>query len=158
MRRAWFLLVLFSQAILGGQPNVRIFTTEDGLVRNWIQRIRSDSRGNLWFCTVEGISLFDGSRFTNFTVRDGLPNRLVNDMLESSSGEYWIATNGGLSRFHPVTAPGHSRFENFTLGTDSRPNRIQPHSSALRRLGTCSLARHGQRPLSRAPHGRTPGV
>src|SRR5580704_2956499 len=98
MLRAWLLLVLLFQLASAEQPAFRLFTTEDGLVRNWIERIRRDSRGYLWFCTVEGISIFDGSRFTNFTVRDGLPNRAVHDLLESSTGDYWIATGNGVSR------------------------------------------------------------
>lgn len=129
MHRACFLLVLLSQAIesqaiQGGQPTVRVFTTEDGLVRNWIQRIRTDSRGDLWFCTVEGISIFDGSRFTNFTIRDGVPSRLVNDVLEASNGEYW-ATEGGLSRFLRMAPSGGGHFENFTVGSDPIANRVQ---------------------------------
>jgi len=42
------------------QPVTRLYTTEDGLARNWVLRIRRDNRGRLWFCTVEGLSLFDG--------------------------------------------------------------------------------------------------
>jgi ligand-binding sensor domain-containing protein/signal transduction histidine kinase len=83
------------------QPAMRLFTTEDGLVRNWVNRIRRDSRGRLWFCTVEGLSLFDGRRFANYTQRDGLPHRLVNDIAEAGDGTYWLATGAGLYRFRP---------------------------------------------------------
>src|SRR4051794_33018722 len=70
----------------------RLYTTQDGLVRDDVARIRRDSRGYLWFATSEGLSVFDGYRFTNYTVDDGLPNRGVGDILETRSGEYWIAT------------------------------------------------------------------
>ena len=95
-----------SGLLTAGQPPFRLFTTEDGLVRNWIEHIRTDSRGYLWFCTVEGISVFDGSHFTNFTVRDGLPNRLVMDVVESWTGDYWIATADGLSFSTLLQKPG----------------------------------------------------
>jgi ligand-binding sensor domain-containing protein len=64
-------------ALAASRPPFRVFTTQDGLLRNWAVQIRRDSQGYLWFCTVEGISLFDGFRFTNFGTRDGLPSRLV---------------------------------------------------------------------------------
>jgi len=101
-----------------------MFTTEDGLVRNWITRIYRDSRGFLWLCTVEGVSIFDGKHFTNFTSRDGLPNRFVTDVVETSSGEHWLATVSGLARLsarHPVDLPA---FTAFKLGTSDAANRI----------------------------------
>jgi signal transduction histidine kinase/ligand-binding sensor domain-containing protein len=124
MLRAWLLLVLLFQLASAEQPAFRLFTTEDGLVRNWIERIRRDSRGYLWFCTVEGISIFDGSRFTNFTVRDGLPNRAVHDLLESSTGDYWIATGNGVSRFRPIARPGGGHFENFQVSPIAGANQV----------------------------------
>ncbi len=101
-----------------------MFTTEDGLVRNWITRIYRDSKGFLWLCTVEGVSIFDGEHFTNFTTRDGLPNRFVTDVVETSSGEYWVATDSGLARLslhRPVDTPA---FTAFKLGTGDAANRI----------------------------------
>jgi ligand-binding sensor domain-containing protein/signal transduction histidine kinase len=96
------------------QPVTRIYTTEDGLVRNWVARIRSDSRGRLWFCTVEGLSLFDGEKFSNYTTAQGLPHRIVNDILEAGDGVYWLATGAGLYRFRPrTTAP--AAFEKVPL-------------------------------------------
>jgi ligand-binding sensor domain-containing protein len=88
------------------QPSFRIFTTQDGLVRNWVTKIHRDSKGYLWFCTVEGISLFDGYRFTNFSTRDGLPSRLVTDIIETSQSDYWFATAAGLARFHNIHGNG----------------------------------------------------
>ena len=118
------LLSLSLRFLTAGQPPLRLFTTDDGLVRNWIEHIRTDSRGFLWFCTVEGISIFDGSHFTNFTVRDGLPNRLAIDMVESWTGDYWIATADGLSLFHTVAKTGSSHFENFRMAASGEANEI----------------------------------
>src|SRR5882672_6288536 len=75
--RLFLLLALTAIASRGAPfPSFRIFSIQDGLVRNWVTRIHRDSHGYLWFCTVEGISLFDGYRFTNFSTADGLPSRL----------------------------------------------------------------------------------
>jgi ligand-binding sensor domain-containing protein len=65
---------------------IRTYTVADGLPRDRINRIVRDSRGFLWFCTAEGPSGFDGTRFTNFSRADGLPNRNVTNLLETRDG------------------------------------------------------------------------
>ncbi len=71
---------------------LKTYTVADGLPHNTINCIVRDSRGFLWFCTAEGLSLFDGYRFTNFGVDQGLPNPHVTAILETREGEYWVAT------------------------------------------------------------------
>jgi ligand-binding sensor domain-containing protein/signal transduction histidine kinase len=97
---------LLAAPLLADQPIMRLFTTDDGLARNWITHIRRDSHGRLWFCTVEGLSLYDGQSFANYGVKDGLPHRMVYDILEAGGGYYWLATGAGLTRFRPRTAKG----------------------------------------------------
>ena len=80
---------------------IKTYTTTDGLPRDHINRIVQDSRGFLWFCTSEGLSRFDGYKFTNYGTEQGLPGREVNDFLETRGGVYWVATNKGLARFNP---------------------------------------------------------
>jgi len=117
------MLFVLGAVVEAGHPPFRLFTTEDGLVRNWVERIRRDSKGYLWLCTVEGLSLFDGYRFTNFTTQDGLPSRLVFDVTECN-GEYWLGTGAGLSRLLPVAGNGGSSFETFRLGASKFANEI----------------------------------
>jgi ligand-binding sensor domain-containing protein len=88
----------------GEQPVMRLYTTDDGLHRNYVTRIRRDNRGRLWFCTPEGLSLFDGERFSNYTTADGLPHRLVHDIADVGSGVYYLATSAGLYLLRPRTA------------------------------------------------------
>lgn len=106
------------------QPSFRVFSTQDGLVRDWVTKIHRDSKGYLWFCTVEGISLFDGYRFTNFSTRDGLPSRLVSDMIETQRGEFWFATNGGLARFHRDHGKAPA-FDAVRVGDSKESNDVQ---------------------------------
>jgi len=84
------------------QLPIRTYTTADGLVRDQINRIVQDSHGFLWFCTAEGLSRYDGYKFTNYTTDQGLPHRVVNDLLETRRGIYWVATGDGLCRFNPT--------------------------------------------------------
>jgi ligand-binding sensor domain-containing protein/two-component sensor histidine kinase len=83
---------------------LRTYGVADGLPQEGVKRIVRDSRGFLWFCTFDGLSRFDGTRFVNYGVRDGLPHPSINDLLESRRGVYWVATNGGgVARFDPAT-------------------------------------------------------
>ncbi len=66
------------------QPMFRVFSTHDGLVGNWVTKIHRDSRGCLWFCTVEGISLFDGYRLTKCP-----PGRATHTPLASRKSAIW---------------------------------------------------------------------
>ena len=113
--RAIFVGSLAVWVVGAATPAMRLYSTADGLVRNSINRIFSDSRGFLWFATSEGISRFDGLTFRNYGVRDGLPDRDVTDVIETKDG-LWFATAAGLSLFHPdASARGGSLFTNYGL-------------------------------------------
>ena len=98
-------LAIHSSEIHAERLPVKIYTTADGLARDQINRIVQDSHGFLWFCTVEGLSRFDGYRFTNYTTANGLPSGMVNDLLETRDGTFLVATTNGLCRFNPRGAP-----------------------------------------------------
>jgi ligand-binding sensor domain-containing protein/two-component sensor histidine kinase len=106
-------LILFSIALAlsvrAERLPVKAYTTADGLAHNEINKIVRDSRGFLWFCTSEGLSLFDGYRFTNFRTIEGLPHAVVTDIVETRDGDYWVATFGGLVRFNPKGTPANSK-------------------------------------------------
>jgi ligand-binding sensor domain-containing protein/signal transduction histidine kinase len=101
------LLLIGSQAQAERLP-IKTYTTADGLPRDYIRRIVQDSRGFLWFCTAEGLSRFDGYRFTNYGCEQGLAGRMVNDFLEARDGTYWAATDKGLCRFLADPPAGQS--------------------------------------------------
>lgn len=82
---------------------VKTYTSADGLAQDRVVCAVRDSRGFMWLCTSDGLSRFDGSRFTTYRAVDGLPISVVNDVEESRDGRYWIATNGGgVCRFDPA--------------------------------------------------------
>src|SRR5215472_15789543 len=101
------LVFVLASPLFAERLPIQGYTTAEGLANNRVKRIRSDSRGFLWFCTDEGLSRFDGRSFTNYTVRDGLPHPWVNDLLETRDGAYWVATDAGVSRYSPT---GKQRF------------------------------------------------
>src|SRR5262245_31760221 len=94
---------------------IKIYTTADGLARDSVLRIVRDSKGFLWFCTTEGLSRFDGYKFTNYGLDQGLPGRIVTDFIETREGQYWVATNNGLCRFDPAAQPGSGPTRRFSF-------------------------------------------
>lgn len=66
-----------ASTVYAQQLPVRIYTTADGLAHDRVRRIILDSRGFLWFCTVQGLNRFDGQRFIEYSLRDGLGSASV---------------------------------------------------------------------------------
>ncbi len=94
------------------------FTTNDGLVSDFVLGIQEDIHGRLWFTTRDGISLFDGLQFFNYT--DSLKNARLGPLNVQKGGIFF-----GLGRnncyydgktftsfaIHPDTYKPH-RFDN----------------------------------------------
>lgn len=73
-------------------PFIR-FTPRDGLVSANVMKAFQDTNGKLYFLTVKGFSIYDGSRFINYTTDDGLPYSIVNDIIEITPDSLLIACN-----------------------------------------------------------------
>lgn len=105
----------FSNRVRAERLPIKTYTVADGLLRDSVFRIRQDSRGFMWFCSVDGISRFDGQGFTNFTTDDGLPDRHVNDIVETSDGTFLIATDSGIAKLNPRGIRGNSNNPLFSV-------------------------------------------
>jgi len=124
--------VLAPSSVRAERLPIKSYTSAEGLSHNRVKRIVQDSHGFVWFCTFEGLSRFDGSRFTNYGVDEGLPFPSINDVMEMPDGTYWVATNGGgMIRFRPNTdvrpVTGDSikaRFTSHAVGPDGVTNRV----------------------------------
>jgi PAS domain S-box-containing protein len=104
-RIAVVLSVLLPSQTRAERLPIKTYTTADGLPRDRVNHIAQDSKGFLWFCTSEGLSRFDGYKFTNYGIESGLAGRVVTDFLEARNGYYWVATSRGLCRFIPDASP-----------------------------------------------------
>ncbi len=78
------------------------YTTEEGLVNDFVQAIAQDLNGNMWFGTKGGVSIWHDNRFTNFTTEDGLADNNVNDIAVDTDGSAWFATDNGVSHLTGV--------------------------------------------------------
>lgn len=71
-----------------------------------------DRKGNLWFGTQGGVSMYDtiSKQFTIYRDSEGLSNNNVWTILEDKSGTLWFGSyGGGVSKFEPATSE-HSAF------------------------------------------------
>jgi ligand-binding sensor domain-containing protein len=65
---------------------VRCYDVRDGLANSRVDFIYQDRKGYLWFGTREGLSRFDGYRFTNYGTREGLDHPSINAITEDQLG------------------------------------------------------------------------
>src|SRR4030095_11275033 len=95
----------------GGQYPFVQYTPREGLVNNRARFIFQDSKGKLYISTFGGISIYDGTRFTNYNKKNGLGSYMVNDFAEMGDDSIWILPNankiqclvkGRLSDFVPA--------------------------------------------------------
>lgn len=81
-----------------------------GLKGNYINTLRSDSQGNLWVGTVNGLCLYDKetqgfkSFFEVFKIKHLIDNQSVSKIVDDQKGTVWIITDeNGLYRFDTRT-------------------------------------------------------
>lgn len=79
--------------------NWTVFTTQDGLIHDYVQAICGDKQGNIWFGTKEGLSVFDGSTWTSHTTGNGLVSNNILALATDRNGVVWIGTEAGISSF-----------------------------------------------------------
>ena len=80
--------------------NWTVYTTDEGLVNNFVQAITADKEGNLWFGTKGGgISVFDGNKWTSYTTDNGLNSNNILCLTVDNEGVVWIGTDDGVVYF-----------------------------------------------------------
>jgi ligand-binding sensor domain-containing protein/two-component sensor histidine kinase len=131
------MLLLASLPAQAQRLSTRCYNVPDGLAHSRVSAIHQDRKGYIWFGTWEGLSRFDGYRFTNYGMRDGLGHTIVNDVAEDRLGRLWFATNGGgvsrliddpqeaahLRQAGPASNP-RLRFISFRVGDSPLSNRV----------------------------------
>lgn len=120
-------MAVFPASLRAERLPLQIYTTSNGLAHDRIRCALADSRGFLWFCTADGLSRFDGSRFVNYGPEHGLPHPSVEQIVEVGPGVYWVGTVGGLARLRSDSDPLHD-VKAFALNSGSAP---LPGSAAL---------------------------
>jgi len=85
------------------------YLSADPQIAEYVVEIFEDSKGNLWFGTIEkGAAKYDGKKLTYFTTVDGLIGNTVTSFAEEKEGDLWFGTHSGLSKYDG------KKFTNFT--------------------------------------------
>jgi ligand-binding sensor domain-containing protein len=94
--------------------NWTVYTTDDGLVDNFVQAITGDKQGNIWFGTKAGISVFNGSSWISYTTDNGLASNNILSIATDNDGIVWIGTDAGITSYENkqfvnyLTLPGQT--------------------------------------------------
>jgi signal transduction histidine kinase/ligand-binding sensor domain-containing protein/DNA-binding NarL/FixJ family response regulator len=82
-------------------------TSKDGLSQSEVYCFLKDSRGFMWFGTVDGLNRFDGYNIKIYNTDRNKPNSLTNNtvrsLVEDKFGRIWIGTDDGLNMYDPNT-------------------------------------------------------
>ena len=72
----------------------------DSQIGEYVVETFQDSKGNLWFGTLEkGVAKFDGNNLNYLTTKDGLPSNRITKVIEDDLGNLWFGTGAGVSKF-----------------------------------------------------------
>lgn len=102
-------------------------TIDQGLSQNSVLSILQDTKGFMWFGTLDGLNKYDGYEFTTYHSDPDDPFSLSDDAImsifESRSGYLWIGTsNGGLNRFDRNSGKFiqyyHDNNDQFSISSD----------------------------------------
>jgi ligand-binding sensor domain-containing protein len=90
----FLLIVILSSPCHSQSLNFRTYTVYDGLVANPVRCIYQDSKGFIWIGTFDGLSRYDGYKFSNHTTANGLSHDFINSIVELN-GKLLVAENNG---------------------------------------------------------------
>ena len=98
--------------------NFKHLNVQNGLVQNIVYHFLHDSRGYIWIGTHNGITMYDGTRTTNFLhdpqIRSSIAGNFINSMLEDSSHNIWVGNENGMDRYERST----NSFTHFGVDRD----------------------------------------
>lgn len=101
--RVLTVTLLIFAAITTSAQRARIYTSADGLANSHVHDIIQDSKGFIWISTENGLSKFDGMKFSTLRLDRSKPNSIasntVRTVFEDSRGILWVGTSAGLQTF-----------------------------------------------------------
>jgi ligand-binding sensor domain-containing protein/signal transduction histidine kinase len=99
-----FISCLMAPSFLLAQKfHFQNYNVQQGLIQSQVSAITQDHYDNLWFCTLGGISRFDGKVFTNYSETEGLISNYANTIMADHDSNIWIGTSYGVSKFNGLS-------------------------------------------------------
>lgn len=78
---------------------VETFGVADGLANSIVWTLAKTHDNKIWMGTSQGLSVYDGKKFTSYTEKDGLLSGKVTSLYCDANGILWIGTRKGLNSF-----------------------------------------------------------
>ena len=102
----------------------RIFTTNDGLLRDTVKDMFEDKTGMLWFATSSGVNRYDGEKFDHLTMHGPIGMEILPDwwsqvsaVAQDAAGNFWFGSTAGITYYNIET----SQFRHFAIDPDLVP-------------------------------------
>jgi ligand-binding sensor domain-containing protein len=116
--------------------NFRASTTtsdfDTTLVSQYIRSIFQDSKGNLWFGTInDGVVRYDEKTLTYFSNPDGFINNSVFAINEDKNGNLWFGTDQGVYRYDGRTFTNYNQEDGLGHVVISRKSILVDKSGAI---------------------------
>ncbi len=113
-----FLILIFTDSKaqpVNAKYNFKHLNVQEGLAQNEVYHFLQDGRGYMWIGTHNGLTLFDGTKTTNFLniEKDSLSiaGTFITSILEDSSQQIWIGNENGINRYNR----GSNNFTHFAV-------------------------------------------
>ena len=131
MRKVFLLFFLLWQFTAAQQPFNLAFNHlnhEGGLSNNNVFYMHHDSRGYMWFSTLNGLTRFDGTTCKVYKGGNaGLRGNAFKNIMEDKAGNLWIGSDEGLNfydrrkdTFSFVTIKGIDKYEAYPYTIDDK--------------------------------------
>lgn len=102
------------------------------LVSQYIRSIFQDSKGNLWFGTIEeGAVRYDGKTLTYFSSPDGFKSNSVFAINEDKNGNLWFGTDQGVYKYDGKTFRNYNQQDGLRHIDISRKGILVDKSGAI---------------------------
>ncbi len=102
----------------------RVFTTDDGLLRETVKDMFEDKTGILWFATFSGVNYYDGEKFSSIRMNGPIGMEIlphwwdqVTAITQDTAGNFWFGSTAGVTYYNTET----SQFRYFGVGEDFAP-------------------------------------
>ncbi len=143
IKRVFFISFFLPGFLFAQKFHFQNFNVQQGLIQSQVAAIAQDRYDNLWFCTLGGISRFDGKVFTNYSETDGLMSNYANAILADHDSNIWIGTVYGISKFNGAS------FKNIRISDSMATNVVRSlqedgHTSGMG-ISRWQIISHGNR-------------
>lgn len=76
------------------------YNTTNGLANNWVSAMAVDEKGNKWFGTNDGLSVYNDTDWKKYTTSDGLAHNFISSIVIDKQKNKWIGTAAGINKYN----------------------------------------------------------